>query len=188
MLTQASYFMLDRIQLHDLSFVPFISQEQLQERISEISQALNKKYKDEKPVFLVMLKGAFVFAADIVRQFDGDAEVSFVRTQSYAGTKTTHVVKVIMGPVPTEVEGRHIIIIEDIVDSGNTMERFIPTLEEQNPKSISLVTLLFKPEMLEKDVKIDYVGFEIPPKFVVGYGLDYDGLGRNLPDIYQLEK
>ena len=135
-----------------------------------------------------MLKGAFIFGADIIRHFDGYCEVSFVRTQSYSGTQTTHEVKLILGPEPTEVTGRDIIIIEDIVDSGYTMHRFIPTLEAQNPKSISLVTLLFKPAMLEKEVKIDHIGFEIPPKFVVGYGLDYDGLGRGLPDIYQLDE
>ena len=102
-------------------------------------------------------------------------------------TSSTHEVEIILGPTPEEVTGRDIIIVEDIVDSGYTMDRFLPLLQAQNPNSICLVTLLFKPEMLEKDIKMDHIGFSIPPKFVVGYGLDYDGLGRNLDAIYQLE-
>lgn len=180
--------MSESILIHDLTFVPFLSKEVLQERIAEIGKELTISHKDKKPVFLIMLKGAFIFGADIIRHFDGYCEVSFVRTKSYAGIKTTNEVQLILGPEPSEVTDRDIIIVEDIVDSGYTMHRFIPSLEAQNPKSITLVTLLFKPDMLEKEVKIDHIGFNIPPKFVVGYGLDYDGLGRGLPDIYQLDK
>lgn len=177
-----------QIQLHDLSFVPFLSEQEVQERVAQMGQALHATHGDKKPVFLIMLKGAFVFGADLVRYFDADAEVSFVRTQSYVGTSSTHEVKLVVAPDPTEVADRDIIIVEDIVDSGYTMNRFIPILEAQNPKSICLVSLLFKPDMLEKEVNIDHIGFTIPPKFVVGYGLDYNGLGRNLPDIYQLKE
>lgn len=176
------------IQIHDLQFQPFLSTQQIQERVAELGAQLSLEYGDKKPVFLVMLKGAVVFATDLVRAFQQPAEVSFVRTQSYVGTQSTHEVKVLLGPTPEEVFNRHIIIVEDIVDSGQTMHRFLPILEAQQPKSISLATLLFKPDMLKKEVKIDYIGFSIPPKFVVGYGLDYDGLGRNLPAIYQLKE
>lgn len=180
--------MRDDIQVHDLHFQAFLSVEQIQKRVKEIGVELNQQFGDKKPIFLVMLKGAFVFATDLIRTFQAPAEVSFVRTQSYAGTQSSKEVKIILGPTPEEVYDRDIIIIEDIVDSGRTMDRFRPLLEAQQPNSITLVTLLFKPDMLIKDVKIDYVGFTIPPKFVVGYGLDYDGLGRNLPEIYQLKE
>ena len=155
--------------------------------MKEIATQLTAEYGGKEPVFLVMLKGAFFFATDLLRYYEGFPEISFVRTRSYSGTSSTRNVEVLLGPTPEEVTGRDIIIVEDIVDSGHTMHRFIPILEEQNPNSICLVTLLFKPEMLEKELKIDHVGFTIPPKFVVGYGLDYDGLGRNLESIYQLE-
>ncbi|MEL7221073.1 MAG: hypoxanthine phosphoribosyltransferase [Bacteroidota bacterium] len=180
--------MVDNIQVHDLTFQPFLSVEQIQGRVQEIGIELSQKFSDQQPVFLVMLKGAFVFATDLIRSFEAPAEVSFVRTQSYVGTESSKEVKVILGPTPEEVYQRDIIIVEDIVDSGRTMDRFLPLLEAQQPRSITLVTLLFKPDMLVKDIKIDHVGFTIPPKFVVGYGLDYDGLGRNLPEIYQLHE
>ncbi len=111
-----------------------------------------------------------------------------MRTRSYVGTSSSKDVEVLLGPEEKEVRDRHVIIIEDIVDSGRTMDRFVPLLAEQNPASLTLVTLLFKPDMLEKDITIDLIGFTIPPKFVVGYGLDYDGLGRNLGAIYQLKE
>lgn len=175
------------IQLHDLRFKPYLSEEEIQKRVQEIAAQLTKDYGGKEPVFLVMLKGAFVFATDLLRYYEGFPEISFVRTRSYSGTSSTRNVEVLLGPTPEEVTGRDIIIVEDIVDSGHTMDRFIPILEAQNPNSICLVTLLFKPEMLEKELEIDHVGFVIPPKFVVGYGLDYNGLGRNLDSIYQLE-
>lgn len=175
------------IQLHDLRFKPYLSKEQIETRVREIAKQLTDDYSGKQPVFLVMLKGAFVFATDLLRYYEGFPEISFVRTRSYSGTSSTHEVEIILGPTPEEVTGRDIIIVEDIVDSGYTMDRFLPLLQAQNPNSICLVTLLFKPEMLEKDIKMDHIGFSIPPKFVVGYGLDYDGLGRNLDAIYQLE-
>ena len=174
------------VRLHDLTFVPFLSAEDIQKRVAQIGHELNQTYAGRKPVFLIMLKGAFVFGTDLVRHFDGPAEISFVRTQSYHGVSSSQDVQILLGPTPEEVKGRDIIIVEDIVDSGLTMNKFIPLLQTQKPASIRLVSLLFKPEMLQKAIQIDHVGFEIPPKFVVGYGLDYNGLGRNLPDIYQL--
>ncbi len=178
----------ENIQLHDLNFTSFLSEETVQQRVTELGQELHGRFADKNPVFLVMLKGPFVFAADLIRFFDAKCEVSFVRTRSYVGTSSSKDVEVLLGPEEKEVRDRHVIIIEDIVDSGRTMDRFVPLLAEQNPASLTLVTLLFKPDMLEKDITIDLIGFTIPPKFVVGYGLDYDGLGRNLGAIYQLKE
>jgi hypoxanthine phosphoribosyltransferase len=177
--------MSELIQLHDLYFQPYLSEAKILARVQQLGQQLTAEHAGGRPVFMVMLKGAFVFATDLVRHYDGPAEVSFVRTQSYVGTQTTEDVQIILGPTPEEVQGRDIIIVEDIVDSGHTMNRFIPILEAQQPNSVSLVSLLVKPEMLQKEVNINHVGFSIPPKFVVGYGLDYNGLGRNLRSIYQ---
>lgn len=174
------------IQLHDLTFTPYLSEAEIQSRVSEMGRILHHDYLGRRPVFLVMLKGAALFAADLVRHFDGDAEISFVRTRSYVGTTSTHEVEIILGPEPAEIHDRDVIVVEDIVDSGLTMRQFLPLLEAQQPRSIRLVTLLFKPDMLREAVAIDDVGFTIPPKFVVGYGLDYNGLGRNLRGIYQL--
>lgn len=185
-ITKTSAVMTDLIQLHDLQFQPYLSEETIQQRVEELGKKLQQEFAGRKPVFMVMLKGAFVFATDLVRHFDGPAEVSFVRTQSYIGTETTEDVKILLGPTPEEVQGRDIIIVEDIVDSGHTMNRFIPVLQAQQPRSISLVSLLVKPDMLQKEVNINHIGFSIPPKFVVGYGLDYNNLGRNLRAIYQL--
>jgi hypoxanthine phosphoribosyltransferase len=174
------------IQLHDLSFAPYLTEATLQSRVREMGQSLRETLAGEQPVFLIMLKGAFVFAADLVRAYDAPCEVSFVRAESYRGTSSTKELKILLGPQLEELYNRHIIIVEDIVDSGLTMARFIPMVEQVGPASIRLVSLLHKPEAEEEPVRIDLVGFEIPPKFVVGYGLDYDGLGRNLPAIYQL--
>lgn len=176
------------IQLHDLQFEPFLSDATIQNRVAELGATLTASHAQLQPVFMVMLKGAFVFATDLVRYFQGDAEVSFVRTRSYQGTNTTHQVELLLAPTTEEVHGRHIILVEDIVDSGNTMASFLPQLQAQSPASITLVSLLFKPDMLEQKVNIDHVGFVIPPKFVVGYGLDYNGLGRNLKAIFQLKE
>jgi hypoxanthine phosphoribosyltransferase len=176
----------DAIQIHDLKFVPFLSADTVQQRVANMAAQLRQSHGDKQPVFLVMLKGAFVFAADLFRHFPEKAEISFVRTRSYAGTQSSRQVELILGPELKEVQGRHVILVEDIVDSGHTMQAFLPQLQAMSPASLTLVTLLFKPDMLECEVPIDHVGFTIPPKFVVGYGLDYDGLGRNLPAIYQL--
>ena len=177
---------MDPIQLHDLRFVPFLSSDTIQARVREMGQTLHEAMAHDHPVFLIMLKGAFVFGADLVRAFDAPCEISFVRTQSYEGTSSSKQLKIILGPEVEELRNRHIVIVEDIVDSGHTMARFLPMVTEQQPASVRLVSLLFKPDMLEEDITIDEIGFTIPPKFVVGYGLDYDGLGRNLPAIYQL--
>ena len=174
------------IQLHQLRFHTYISAADIQARVNEIGQALKSELAGERPVFLCMLKGAFIFAADLIRAAQLDAEVDFVRTSSYQGTKSTREVKLLLAPDAELVKGRHIVLVEDIVDSGYTMQAFLPILKDLDPASVTLVTLLHKPEATKVPVEIDHVGFSIPDKLVVGYGLDYDGLGRQLPEIYQL--
>ena len=178
----------DHIQLHELRFRPYLNASEIQERVTQLGQELRKRLGDGHPSYLVMLKGAFVFAADLVRATGLNGEVCFVRTSSYHGTESGGTVRMHLAPEPELVKDRDVVLIEDIVDSGLTMQAFLPELEKLGPKSITLVTLLHKPEAQQVPVKVDLVGFTIPPKFVVGYGLDYDGLGRQLPAIYQLDE
>lgn len=174
------------IQLHQLRFVTFLEAAEIQRRVAEIGSKLKQQLDGQQPVFLVMLKGAFVFAADLIRASGLNAEVDFVRTSSYVGTVSSREIKLLLPPDPELVRGRHVVLVEDIVDSGYTMHHFLPKLEALLPASITLVTLLHKPEAGKVAIDIDHVGFTIPDKFVVGYGMDYDGLGRQLPAIYQL--
>ncbi len=178
----------DHIQLHELHFEPLLTEEDIQARVKELGQELAFRLTGSSPSFLVMLKGAFVFAADLIRAARLNGEVGFVRTQSYRGTASSGEVRLHLAPEPELVTERDVVLIEDIIDSGHTMQAFLPKLKALKPKSITLITLLHKPEAQQVDVPIDLVGFVIPPKFVVGYGLDYDGLGRQLPAIYQLSE
>jgi hypoxanthine phosphoribosyltransferase len=173
------------IQLKDKTFKLFIDETTIQVRITQIATAINKDYAAKQPVFLVMLKGAFLFAADLLKQIEVPSEVIFVRLKSYHGTSSTGKVNVLL-PIQDDIEGRDIIIIEDIVDSGKTLQEFIPLLEEKNVASIKVASFLFKPNSLQYNIALHYIGIEISNEFVVGYGLDYDELGRNLPAIYQV--
>ena len=177
-----------RIKLHELHFQPFLSEEKIQARVAELGRELSERLKDGQPSFVVMLKGAFVFAADLIRASKLDGEVGFVRTGSYSGTESEGTVRILLSPEEELVRDKDVVLIEDIVDSGLTMKAFLPILQKLNPRSITLVTLLHKPDARRVEIPIDMIGFTIPPKFVVGYGLDYDGLGRQLPSIYQLEE
>ncbi|WP_420459348.1 phosphoribosyltransferase [Neolewinella sp.] len=176
----------DRIRLHEHTFRPFLGEEEIQARVAVLGQELRDRLANGAPSFVVMLKGAFVFAADLVRASGLDGEVCFVRTSSYVGTESEGKVKLLLPPEEELVRAKDVVLIEDIVDSGLTMQAFVPVLEALGPRSITLVTLLHKPDAQRVPVRIDLVGFTIPTKFVVGYGLDYDGLGRQLPAIYQL--
>jgi hypoxanthine phosphoribosyltransferase len=171
------------IQIHDLHFAPLISASNLQQRISAIGSALTARLGDTQPLFISILSGSFVFASDLMRAFDAPCEVGFVKLSSYKGTHTTGSVQNVMG-LDKDIKGRHLIVVEDIVDTGRTLHFFIGYLREQEPASITVVTLLRKPDAAQFDVQVDYVGYDIEDRFVVGYGLDYDGLGRNLPAIY----
>lgn len=174
-----------QIQIHDLSFVPVISAEEVREKVRALGQELTSRYPTKTPLFISILSGAFVFASDLIRAFDGPCEVGFVKLRSYSGTRSTGDVQTVMG-LDKDLEGRHLIVVEDIVDSGRTLYFFLEYLHTQNPASICTVAFLRKPEAIQFPVQVDLVGFDIPDKFVVGYGLDYEGLGRNLPGVWEV--
>jgi hypoxanthine phosphoribosyltransferase len=171
------------IKVHDRNFEPFISAKQIDERLHAIAQEITHEYKDKNPLFLAVLNGAFVLAADLFRKINFQSEISFAKISSYAGTSTTENIKQLIG-FSESITGRHIIIIEDIIDTGLSMQHVLNQIHGHHPASIKILTLLFKPTSLKVEITPDYVGFVIEPKFILGYGLDYDGLGRNLPDIY----
>jgi hypoxanthine phosphoribosyltransferase len=177
--------MMNKIRVKDKEFELFISADSISETISRIANQLNTDLKGKDPLFLVILNGAFMFAGDLIKKITIDCEVSFVKLSSYSGTRSTLVVKELIG-LNEVLKGRTVVVLEDIIDTGVTMEIMINKLREMNAGEVRIVTFLFKPEALTKDFTIDYVGMEIPNKFIVGYGLDYDGFGRNLPDIYKV--
>ena len=173
------------IHLHDKTFEPFISAEEIDFAIKNMAKQMDDDFFDEVPVFVGVLNGSFMVMSDLMKQYRGMCEVSFVKMASYEGTKTTNEIKLLIG-LNHDLEGRTVVIIEDIVDTGNTVEELKAIFKQKKVKLLKIATLFFKPDAYKKDIKIDYVGIRIPDKFIVGYGLDYDGLGRNLPDIYQL--
>lgn len=174
------------IKVLDKEFVPSIPASDILAKVKTVAEQINADFKGEAPLFLVVLNGAFVFAADLMREICLPAEVSFVKLASYEGTSSTGTVREVIG-LNTDITGRPVIIVEDIVESGITMAHMIETLKKQNPKSIDVCTLLMKPEKLEVKLDIRYVAMEIPNDFILGYGLDYNGLGRGLKDIYTLK-
>lgn len=176
---------MSNIRIHDKNFKPYIAAEAIRKKVTELARALNRDYKDKNPVFIAILNGSFIFAADLFKELTIDAEISFIKLASYKGMKSGGQVITSIG-LDTEIFGRHVVIIEDIVDTGKTMNEFLPQLLHQQPASLKIVALLHKPEAKLHPITVDYTGFEIPDKFVVGYGLDYDGLGRNTASIYQL--
>jgi len=173
------------IKLDDLEFKPYLSEDKIRARVVAMSDLLNKEYAGKKPLFLAILNGSFLFAADLIREMKIDCEITFVKAASYVGTQSSQQLHVSLGPSDILTD-REIIIIEDIVDSGHTLSALLPMIAEKKPSSIKIASLLYKPAAFKGDFKIDYVGFEIPNDFIVGYGLDYNGLGRNLKDIYVL--
>lgn len=171
------------VTIHNKEFRPYLSANQLDEVVSSLAARLSADYAGRKPLFVVVLTGGFMFASDLLKYFTGECEIVFIRVASYAGMDSTGVVQEVLG-LREEVQGRDIILIEDIVDTGTTMHHLLPTLLSKGPASVEIATLFFKPESLRHELPIRYVAKEIPNDFVVGYGLDYDGLGRNLPDVY----
>ena len=173
------------IQVLDKKFEPYIKAQQIQEQINVLAKQLNQDYAEKKPLFIAILNGAFMFASDLFKELTIDAEICFIKLASYKGTKSTGNVITSIG-LDMPLTGRHVIIIEDIVDTGKTLSEFLPQLTNQQPASLKIAALLHKPEALKHPLIIDYLGFNVPNKFLLGYGLDYDGLGRNLKEIYQL--
>lgn len=174
------------VQVHDKIFTPFITAAQLQARVAELGGEIDRDYAGKKPLLIGVLNGSVIFMADLLRHIKTACEIGFIRVSSYHGTETTGKVRSVMG-LSDDLAGREVIIVEDIIDTGDTAVYLINELKKKQPSGVRFATLLFKPSVLRHDIRPDYVGFEIPPAFVVGYGLDYDGLGRNLSDIYQLK-
>lgn len=174
-----------KVLLHDKYFQPYIAATDIQQRIKELAAEIDSDYAGLDPLFIGILNGSFVFAADLFRALTIKAEISFIKLASYQGTSSTGNVITAIG-LEDNLHNRHIIILEDIVDTGKTLYSFLPVLQQQQPASIRVATLLSKPEARQYEVPLSYTGFEIPDRFVVGYGLDYDKLGRNLPELYIL--
>ncbi len=174
------------IQVHDKSFIPYLTEDQIDEQVSRLAREINRDYEGKTPLFIGILNGSFMFASDLFKKISVDAEISFIKLASYKGTKSTGNVITSIG-LDESLKGRHVVILEDIVDTGKTLHEFLPQLRDQQPASLKIAALLHKPAALIHTLTIDYLGFEVPNKFLLGYGLDYDGLGRNLKEIYRLE-
>lgn len=178
---------MDTVKIHDKEFVPYLKHDEIQEIIKNLAEKVYEDYKDETPVFIGVLNGVIMFFADFLKYYPGKCEIAFIQMSSYMGGLTSTGIVYKKMELTKDVEGRHIILMEDIVDTGNTIESLFEYFKNtQRPKSLKVASLLLKPEVFKKDFTIDYVAKEIPNKFVLGYGLDYDELGRNLPDLYQL--
>ena len=174
------------MKIHDKEFVEYITSDQIKKELKRIGLQINEDYKDKNPLFVSILNGSFMVAADLFREIELQSEISFVKVSSYHDMESTGDVKKLIG-LNEPIFNRHVIFIEDIVDSGRTIKKMTDEFKELGAKSVEVATLLSKPDSLTVDLKLKYIGFEIPPLFVVGYGLDYNGLGRNLKDIYQLK-
>lgn len=173
------------VKVHDKSFEIYLTESTIQQRVKEIAEQINKDYAGKRPLFIAILNGSFMFAADLFKQLTIEAELCFIKLASYKGMKSSGNVVTSIG-LEVDLFGKEVIIVEDIVDTGKTLHNFLPKLMHQQPRSMKIAALLHKPTATEHPLSMDYVGFEIPNKFVVGYGLDYDGLGRNLKEIYQV--
>jgi hypoxanthine phosphoribosyltransferase len=173
------------IKVHDKVFAIYLSEDAIQERVKTIAETINKDYQGKKPLFIAILNGSFMFAADLFKHLTIPTEVTFIKLASYKGMKSTGNVITSIG-LDTELYGKDLIIIEDIVDTGKTLYNFLPKLKDHHPTSLKIAALLHKPDATKFPLTLDYVGFSIPDKFVIGYGLDYDGMGRNLKEIYQV--
>ncbi len=173
------------VKLHDKEFKISIPAKEIDESISKVADRINVDYEGKNPLFIIVLNGAFMFASDLLKKIHIDCEITFVKLSSYVGTKSSHVVREVIG-LDKSLAGRNVIVVEDIIDTGITMHDTLPKLKQMEAADVKIATLLFKPKAFQKDFPIDYIGMDIANDFIVGYGLDYDGLGRNLPDIYKI--
>ncbi len=175
------------IRVHNKTFVPYLSEKEILDKVNVLAVQLNEDYKDKRPLFISILNGSFMFSSDLFKRLTIDAEICFIKLASYKGTKSSGQVITAIG-LDTDITNRHIVILEDIIDTGKTMNQFLPQVYNQQPASLKIAILLHKPEASVYPLQIDYTCFTIPNKFVLGYGLDFDGLGRNLPELYQLSE
>ncbi len=176
---------MSKIRIHDREFVKSISREEIDKEIKRVATQINHDYAGKRPLFLGVLNGSFMFVADLLKNIELECEISFVKLSSYQGTETTGQVREVIG-LSESLEGRDVIILEDIVDTGHTMHKMMQSLKNSNPASVEIASLFVKPARMQVPVDVKYALFTIPDRFIVGYGLDYDGLGRNLPDVYDV--
>ena len=176
---------MDTVKIKDKSFRVSIPEAEIKQRVKALAEQMSKDLEGKNPIYLAVLNGAFIFAADLMREMTIPCEISFVKLASYQGTTSTGKVKEVFG-INEDLSGRTVVIVEDIVESGQTMKQMIESLGTRNTESVRICTLFFKPEKLKEDLNLDYVAFRIPDDFIVGYGLDYDGLGRELKDVYTI--
>ena len=175
------------IQVLDKTFVPYLSEQEIQNRINQLALQISTDFEGKNPLFIGILNGSFMFASDLYKDISIPSTISFIKLVSYKGTSSSGTVITSIG-LEEHLSDRHVIIVEDIVDTGKTMSSFIPSLQKLQPASVTICTLLHKPDALQFPLTLDYIGFVIPDKFVVGYGLDYDGYGRNFREIFQIKQ
>lgn len=178
---------MEEVTIGGKTFEQYISEKQIAGRVAELGAMISNEYAAKNPLFIVLLKGAYVFASDLLKHFLHPCTVSFFRLSSYKGMSSTGELT-FKDVFDESIQGRDVVVVEDIVDTGNTLSGFLPELQKLEPNSVKVVSLLSKPDVLQGKVHIDFLGFEIPPAFVVGYGLDFDEQGRNYPQIYQLKQ
>jgi len=177
---------MNSVQLRDKKFDILLPESILLKGIDDVAQQINKDFKDQDPLFICILNGAFMFAAELINRFHSECEIAFVRLKSYEGLERKKTMREIHG-LMENIENRHVLIVEDVIDTGYTMEHLLNILKDKHPASVKIATLLFKPTALLRPIKPDYVVQEIPNDFVVGFGLDYEGRGRNLRNIYKIK-
>lgn len=175
------------LQIKNPFFEPYITKEELSKAVEKMAKDIRTDHKDETPLFLGILNGAFVFCSDLVRAYDQPCEISFIKLASYEQTQSTGIVKEIIG-LNEDLTHKTVVVIEDIIDTGNTLEKIIELLKQNGAKKIKVATLFLKPTVYNKKINIDYIGIEIPNTFILGYGMDYDGMGRGLPEVYALKE
>lgn len=176
---------MSQVKILDKVFEKFIDFETINKSIEQMAQKINEDFKDSSPLFICVLNGSFIFSADLFRLFEGPCEISFIKLSSYTGLTSSLEVKTLLG-LSDDIKGRDVIILEDIIDTGITVSHLVEDLQKYEPRNLKVATLLLKPAAVQTNIKPDYVGIEIPNDFIVGYGLDYNGFGRNLKDIYKI--
>jgi hypoxanthine phosphoribosyltransferase len=177
---------MELLKVHDKHFKPYISAEQINEQVKRVAFEINNDYEGKRPLFIAILNGAFMFASDLFKEITIEAEICFIKLASYKGVTSKGQVVTAIG-LDVDIVGREVIVIEDIIDTGKTLSHFLPQLKYHHPASLRIAALLLKPDAMIHDIKINYLGFKVPNNFLVGYGLDYDGLGRNIKELYQLQ-